>query len=493
MKKIFLAFFFVILPLVSHAYQAAVVSANPKASEIGIDIIKKGGNAADAAVATAFALGVAEPFYSGIGGGGFLLYYDAQKKEFSFLDYRETAPAATTKQDPKKFQSGITSVGIPGFIKGMSEINRVLGKTSWNDLMAPAINLAKEGIPISGKLSEKISENQSTLEKDPDLSSIFVTPFKKGVSVKQDELANTLALIQSGGENVFYKGILANELAAYMKKNGGLITTDDLKNYTAHWRKPSQFTKDSYEITSAPIPSSGGAGLSLLFRKAIIYKANKERPYSTEAYQRLLNGIRDYFDYRDAALGDSDYNIIAHTTHISVIDNEGNMAAMTNTLNSPFGSGLIATNTGIILNDELSDFSTNPKSPNRPIAGRRPLSSMSPTIVFKNNKPFLVLGTPGGLTIPQNLFQILFITWDWKALFTQAIAQPKIYYSPVTKGLVAEKKFPKRILENLETDQPIEMKDSIGNVQALMIRTDKQTSVFSDPRGEGKGFTFSKK
>ncbi len=476
------------------AYQPAVVSAHKKASQIGIEILQKGGNAADSAVAMAFALGVVEPYNSGLGGGGFFLYYNAQTKQFYFLDYREAAPQAVglIKKGNKRFQEGILSVAVPGFLKGMEEIHKKHGQLSWEELVNPSVQLAEEGIPLRGELKESIADRAPFLKSDPALTHVFLKPHEEGKNtIFQSDLALTLKNIAEKKGDDFYSGPLAKKIAAFSKKEGGILSLSDLQSYHVFWRKPLQFTHGPYEVTSSPIPSSGGAGLSLLFRKAIINHVTDYPPYSPEAYQMLLEGFKDYFDYREAALGDSTYNVVAHTTHLSVMDAEGNMAAMTNTLNSAFGSGIMVPGTGIILNDEMADFSTHPGSPNSLVGGRRPLSSMAPTIVFKNKKPFLIIGTPGGLTIPQNIFQVLYYSWQWKASLDRAILQPKFYYSPYDKKVVAEEKFSPRVLQSLSPEGGVEIKDTIGNVQALVIKNEKLTVPLSDQRGGGKGMTFS--
>lgn len=495
MKRIFTVFF-LLLSFRSFAFEAAVVSANPAATRVGIEVIKNGGNAADSAIAVAFALAVVEPYNSGLGGGGFLLYYDAKKKEFSFLDYRETAPLnVSSKINNKKiFKEGVGSVAVPGFVRGMEALHKRWAKKEWAELIQPALNLAKEGIKIKGKLSEKISENLSLLKEDPNLFDIFADPFEHhSGKIRQVDLAKTLDLLKKKGAQVFYRGEIAQNISRFMKKKGGVVSLNDLSQYSVYWRKPHQFINGPHQITTAPIPSSGGMGISLLFNKAIINRVDEQIPYSAEAYKLLLNGMKDYFEYREAALGDSTYNVVGHTTHISIIDSEGNMASMTNTLNSPFGSGLVVPETGIILNDEMNDFSLNDGSPNRIAGGRRPLSSMTPMIIFKNLKPHMIIGTPGGLTIPQNLFLVLYQHWQWQATLDRSIGQPKLYYSPLSKKIVAEEYFSPGVLGSLQPEYEIELKPAIGNIQALVVQSETNTQTYSDPRGEGAGLTFLEK
>ncbi|MBI4412036.1 MAG: gamma-glutamyltransferase family protein [Deltaproteobacteria bacterium] len=493
MKKLFITILLLIIALPARAYQPAVVSAHPEASRVGMNILKKGGNSADAAIATAFALGVVEPFNSGVGGGGFLLYYDAKSKKYSFVDYREVAPGAASEEfyrkNPSRLHRGILSVAVPGFVKGMETIHKKWGLRAWDELIYPAIDLARKGMPIRGKLKEKISRSSSQLKEDPAISAIYLEPFEKAKGeIVQADLADTLEAIRKDGAKGFYSGPLAKEISGFMKKNGGLISAADLRNYQVFFRKPYQFEREPYEIISAPPPSAGGAAIALLFKKAIINNLSDARPFSPAAFDLVMRGIKDYFYYREIALGDTSSNIATHTTHLSVIDKEGNIASMTNTLNSPFGSGVVVPGTGIILNNEMADFSLKPGSPNAIRPGRRPLSSMSPSIVLRKGKPYIVIGTPGGFNIPVNLFQVFLFMWDWKASLGGAIAKPKIYYSPTADKILAEPEISKGIREALAAQGTIEEQPSTGNVQALIIQNEKRTLTISDPRGEGKGF-----
>ncbi|MBI2339228.1 MAG: gamma-glutamyltransferase [Deltaproteobacteria bacterium] len=476
----------------AYAYQPAVVSAHPEATRVGIEILKKGGNSADAAIATAFALSVVEPFNSGLGGGGFLLYYDAKAKKFSFVDYRETAPIkaseALYRKDPSRLSKGILSVAVPGFVKGMGTIHKKWGSKAWDELIYPAIDLARKGIPIREKLEEKLKETAPVFKDDPAFTALYADPYeKKNGKIVQTDLAETLDEIRKNSAS-FYTGSLAKKIARFMKKSGGLITEADLRSYPVYFRKPYQFQREPYKIISAPLPSSGGAALDLLFKKAIINNLDRARPFSPEAFETVMKGIKDYFDYREIALADTASNIATHTTHLSVIDKDGNIASMTNTLNSPFGSGVVVPETGIILNNEMADFSLKAHTANAIRPGRRPLSSMSPSIVFKKGKPYLVIGTPGGFNIPVNLFQVFLFVWDWKASFAGAIARPKIYYSPAADKILVEPKVSNNIREALAGQGTIEEQPPTGNVQALLIQNEKKTLTISDPRGEGKGF-----
>ncbi|MDP3762555.1 MAG: gamma-glutamyltransferase, partial [bacterium] len=356
------AIIFLLSSFPSFAYQPAVVSAHPLASKAGLEVLKKGGSAADAAVATAFALSVVEPYNSGIGGGGFLLYYEAKKKQVHFVDYREVSPSKTDPkffaQNPRSLKQGVFSVAVPGFLKGMDTIHRKWRKVSWPTVLEPAIDLASRGVLIQGRLAEKISKSSSLLSSDPEAARLYLTPYRRGeVKISQQDLAKTYKDIQTGGAGVFYEGNLGEKLVREIEQKGGWINAEDLRNYRVHFRRPHQFDYKVYSLYSSPLPSSGGNGLNLLFNRAIINSLDQISPYSAEAYQIILEALKDYFDFRDIALGDSPENIIGQTTHLCAIDAEGNIASMTNTLNESFGSGIVVPGTGIVLNNEMGDFS----------------------------------------------------------------------------------------------------------------------------------------
>lgn len=490
LQFIFLFSFLWVFPFSLRAAEPAVVSADALASKAGMEILKKGGSAIDAAVATAFALAVVEPQHSGLGGGGFLLYFDAKSRLLHFLDYREVSPknVGPLVKNPDLLGGGITSVGVPGFVMGMETMHKRWRKLSWPAVLEPAIELADKGTPLSPSLQQNLEKKKDELKKEEEFADSYLKALNTG-SVKQDDLVATLKDIKTGGTNTFYKGDLSKKILAEIKKRNGLITTADLAGYRAYWRRPHQFDYGPYRVVSAPPPSSGGVGLELLFKKTIVNHLAEMTPAAPETYRALLGGLKDYFDYREIALGDTPMNIIGHTTHLGVIDRDGNIAVMTNSLNNPFGSGILVPGTGILLNDELGDFSKGKNTLNRIRPGVRPLSSMAPTIVFKNGRPVLAIGTPGGTTIPQNLYQIFLSSWDYKRTLQQAIRQPKIYYSPRDEAVVVEKSVSKKVVRELERDNKIIEKNSIGNVQALIFLGETKTLPISDPRGEGAGLT----
>lgn len=501
---IFLLFSF--LSSQSYSYEPAVVSASPLASRVGVEILHKGGSAADAAIATAFALTVVEPYNSGIGGGGFLLYYEASTQKFYFVDYREMSPLNIDfeylKKHPKDLETGIHSVGIPGFVSGMDKIHGKFRKVSWPGIIEPSIKLAREGISIKGKLIEKLRAREEFLSQDLEFKTLFIDPWKKGkLKIVQKDLADTLEKIALGGAREFYQGFLTQQMVAYLQQEGGVHDLADFKSYQTFFRKPYQFEVGDHQIISSPLPSSGGRALNFLFGRAFVNEIHNHPFLSLDSFKLHLRGMEDYFRYREMSLGDISGNIISHTTHLSVIDGEGNMAAMTNSLNYPFGAGRVVPGTGIILNNELGDFSLNPKSANRVKPGKRPLSSMSPTIIMKKRKvndteeliPKYVIGTPGGRTIPINLFQTLYYHWTRGLNLGSAIRKPKLYYSPIGKKVIVENDFNKNIKEELGKKYKIQEKDSVGNIQALEIQNQKSTKVYSDHRGEGKGYQIIEK
>lgn len=489
-KFIIILVVLILFPNIGSGYQPAVVSANPVASKIGLEILNKGGSAADAAIATAFALGVVEPHNSGLGGGGFLLYYDAREEKFSFVDYREVSPqniqSAFFKKKPEFMESGIYSVAVPGFLLGMETIHKKWRRISWPAILDPAIKLAKKGISFSGRMKDEIKNTQDRHQEAYGTVGVSIISSEgKFLKSQQEDMAKTLQDIQTGGSAVFYRGGLAKKIAVFMKEAKGLMTIDDLKNYHVYFREPFEFEFENNRIISAPLPSSGGRGLNYLFKRAIIYHLETFSPLNPRTYEILLDALKNYMDYRAVALGDTSDNIVGHTTHLSVIDQEGNMAAMTNTLNYPFGSGVVVPGTGIILNNEMADFSLDANTANRLRPASRPLSSMSPTFIFKDDKPHLIIGTPGGTTIPQNLFQILFYDIKWGSSLKRAIAQPKIYYSKIENEVVVEGAIKKSIVEELKKTNSVRVKPTQGNVQALLIKSIKRTESYSDPRGEG--------
>lgn len=479
------------------AYQPAVASAQAQASKVGLEILKKGGNAADAAIATAFALSVVEPYNSGLGGGGFLVYYDANKKTFSFIDYREVAPqkarSSFYKKNPQALVLGIHAAAVPGFVKGMESIHQSFGSQDWKALIEPSVQLSEKAFPYRGMLREKILLRQETLSQDPDFKKIFIQAGSQEKSVIQKELAKTLRLIQSQGSDSFYKGEIANKITSFMKEKGGFIQSRDLTRYKVIKRKPHEFSYKNYKIITASSPSSGGLGLEMFFKQAEADNLSQIKVTDPRAYELIIQNFKKYFAARQETMGGIFNEGLSQTTHLSVIDKNGNMAAMTNSLNYPFGSGVMVPGTGIILNNHMADFSieaSSKKNLNPIKSGQRPLSSMSPTLVFKDQKPHLIIGTPGGTTIPQTLAQVLFSFWEWKMPLWKAIRKERIFYSPTKDEILFEKPLHLRIQKALEKIDPIASREKVGNVQAVLIQSQTKSLPHVDHRGEGEGYSL---
>jgi len=492
MKCRFFFFIFFLFTSFAHAKGLAVVSANKDATRTGLNILRGGGTAADAAVAMAFVLGVAEPHGSGIGGGGFLLYYEKARNRFWFLDYREAAPAVAKNEDyaptataneGRLSDTGAKAAAVPGFVAGMDDIHKRFGKRAWADLLMPAIDLARAGFVPSDFLKQKYVGEKERLGSQAGMALFFDKALTaKNDVLKMENLALTMEKIQKGGAEEFYRGALARVILAELKAAGSVIGAEDLDSYRVFSRKPYDFLFNDYRILSAPLPSTGGIFLEEALRGAQDAGVKSGTPAFTEWFAKELV---TYFAKRNG-LADTEAGILGDTTHLCVIDAEGNIAAMTNTINSAFGSGVILPGTGILLNNEMDDFVFDPnkKSANHINDRNRPLSSMSPTIVFKGFNPVLVLGTPGGLTIPLNIYQVLQRHLVEGQSLWAAMAEPKFYSFPQQEKAFYEKGY--NALSQSLTLKPTQAEKPVGNVQAILIDGDKLDPV-SDPRGEGVG------
>ncbi len=496
MKQFSKFFIFLLLlchfTFLAHAKGQAVVSANKEATRAGLNVLHDGGTAADAAVAMAFMLGVAEPHGSGIGGGGFFLYYEKTRNRFWFLDYREAAPAAAKNEDyaptasvamGRLSETGAKAVAVPGFVAGMDAIHKHFGKRAWADLLTPAIDLAKTGFVPSDFLKRKYAGEKDRLSAQAGMDSFFgkAMASKDGI-LKMENLAATMGKIQRGGAEEFYRGALSRVILEELKAAGSVIGAEDLRSYHVFSRKPYEFLFNGYRILSAPLPSTGGIFLEEALRGAQAAGVKSGTPEFTEWFAKELVS---YFEKRNG-LADTEVGILGDTTHLCVIDAEGNIAAMTNTINSAFGSGVVLPGTGILLNNEMDDFVFDPKknSANHINYRNRPLSSMSPTIIFKGANPVLVIGTPGGLTIPLNIYQILQRYLVEGEGLRSAMAAPKFYSFPHQEKAFFEQGY-KGLSQSL-TLKPTLAEKPVGNGQAIFIDGDKLDSV-SDPRGEGVG------
>lgn len=476
-----------------------IVSDNVLASEIGIEILKKGGNAIDASVATAFALAVTHPQAGNIGGGGFMVYLNSKSEAIS-IDFREKAPLAATAnmfQDKNgnlisgSNHNGLKSVGVPGTIAGLYMAHQKYGSLPWADLVQPSIDLAEKGFPMSWALYESALR----IEKWDSSKDILINYFRdsegKIVQVgelwKQNSLANSLKLIRDHGQDGFYKGELAKEIVRYMKENGGIITLEDLEKYKAIERKVIKGTYKNYEIYAMPPPSSGG--IALIEMMNLMEQANLETiEFNSTAYVHLVaEAMRRAFADRAEHLGDPDFNLDMpldkltskefakmrfdnidltkasksdssafgqlydglNTTHLSVVDKDGNAVSLTYTLEFSYGSGMGSSKLGFIFNNEMGDFNpvanlTTGKgqigtSPNLIAPEKRMLSSMAPTIVSKNGKIHLIIGSPGGRTIINTVFQTVLNVLEYDMRIDKAIEAMKIHHSWLPDRITYEK------------------------------------------------------
>lgn len=521
-----------------------VVSAHPLASEAGAQILKKGGNAFDAAIATQFALAVVYPQAGNIGGGGFLVGYNKDGKKIA-LDYRETAPKNASrdmyldekgKANTDLSQNGRLAVGVPGSVSGMFYTHQKFGKLPMSVLIQPAIDLAQKGFAITEREANLLNETKEDFLKHNSHPTAFTKniPWKKGDILVQKELAQTLKLIQKQGQKAFYEGKNAQLLVDEMKRGNGIITLEDLKNYKTKERKALQFDYKNHEIVSMPLPSSGGILLAQMLKMSSFENLEKYQQNSPEAVQVMVEAERRAFADRAEFMGDPDFiedktqmlistnylknrwknfsfekatpssevgKIIAQpkesteTTHISIIDKFGNAVAVTTTLNGLYGSKVVVKGGGYFLNNEMDDFSVKPGVPNMfgAVGGeankiepnKRMLSSMTPTIVLKNGKPYIVVGTPGGTTIPTSVYQSIVNVIDFKMTPNSAVNSAKFHHQWLPEMVFVEKNFPENTLKILEQkNYKFEKRSGIGRTEMIVIDENGNATAVADSRGD---------
>ena len=473
----------------TYAKNGMVVSATMIASEVGRDILKQGGNAIDAAVATAFALAVTWPTAGNIGGGGFIVYADKNGKATT-IDFREKAPLAATEKmylnsNGKVIKDlnheGILSVGVPGTVAGLYLAHSKYGKLPWADLVDPSVRLAAKGFPFTYALHQQSKGLKSEFDKYPSTKKVM---YKNGTAFyepgdiwKQPDLAKVLKRIKKYGRDGFYKGEVAKKLAAFMKANGGLITEEDLAKYEAIEREPLTGTYRGYTIKTMPPPSSGGVALLEMLSILEGYNIDSLGYKSADYIHVVAEAMRRAYADRAEFLGDPDFNAdmpiakltskehaaklrstinmektspsdssrfgqlfesAGNTTHLSVVDQEGNSVSMTYTLEENYGSKVVAEGLGFFLNDEMGDFNPQPgvtdrkgqigSKPNLIVPGKRMLSSMTPAILLKDGKPVLVVGSPGGRTIINTVLQVILNHVDHKMNIAQSVEAPRFHH-----------------------------------------------------------------
>ena len=514
------------------AENGMVASQHALASQVGLDILQAGGNAVDAAVAVGFALAVVLPRAGNLGGGGFMLVHLAEENRTTAINYRETAPKAASRDmylnkegevDNQKFNLSYQSVGIPGTVAGMCYALDKYGTMDIKEVIAPAIKLAEEGFAVTHDLAYVLERQESRLKKSPAAEQIFYkgdTFYSAGEQLIQTDLAWSLRQISDKGQKGFYRGELAEKLAKDIQANGGIITKKDLRKYKVSETSTVNGNYRGYEIASMPPPSSGGVHLIQLLNILEGYDLNSLEHNSAETIHLMTEAMRYAYADRSEHLGDpkfwpvpvtgltskayaedlrknidrekagnsnevrpgkpGDYES-EETTHYSVVDKYGNAVANTYTLNFSFGSGLVAAGTGILLNNEMGDFSAKPGSANAygliggeanaVEPGKNPLSSMTPTLVLKDGMPYLVTGTPGGSRIITTVLQVILNVLDHDMNIAEATHASRIHHQWYPDVLFYEKYFSPDTRSLLEAKgHTLKQRAAMGSTQSIMIK-----------------------
>lgn len=532
------------------AQHGMVVTVEPHATEVGLSILQNGGNAVDAAVAVGFALAVTHPSAGNLGGGGFMLIRFADGRT-TFIDFRERAPAQArydmyldkNKQPTRDSDIGYRASGVPGTPRGLELAQRKYGVLPREQVVRPAWQLAFKGIPVSDGLAKQLKANQDRLGRFSDSKRIFLKNgqfYQPGEVFKQPELARTLERLMQTGSKDFYEGETAHLIVADMRANGGLITLEDLKQYKAVERPPLTGSYRGFTIVTAPPPSSGGIGI--LYILGLLEPTPFERAGagSAQTIHYMAEAMRRYFADRSRYLGDPDFFPVptsallnskyiaarrqtinpdratpstaispgspaayesSQTTHYSIVDHDGTAVSVTYTLNGSFGSGVTVAGAGMLLNNEMDDFSSKSGAPNQGQLAyegdanaiqphKRPLSSMAPTIVLRDGKLYAVLGSPGGPTIINTIVEMLVNLMDFKMNVAQAVDWPRFHHQWIPDRLQVERGFSPDTIERLRAvGHNVEVVREQGELAAIVVNGSWLEGA-ADPRTEGiaKGF-----
>jgi gamma-glutamyltranspeptidase/glutathione hydrolase len=530
--------------------EGMVVSQRMIASKVGAEILAQGGNAVDAAVATGLALAVVLPRAGNLGGGGFMVIYLKEEDKTIAIDYREKAPSAATRDlfldengdyDRKKAQFSLLSAGVPGSVAGFHHALTRYGTLPWEEVLQPAIKLAEDGFVIPHDLANTLASKRyrERLSADPAAAKVFFKKNKEiysaGEILVQKDLAWTLKQLSQNGPEAFYSGDIAKLIVKEMERNGGLITLQDLKNYNVAERQPLEGSYKGYKVVSMPPSSSGGTHLIQMLNMLEDFPIKEMGFGSADTIHILAEVMKRAYADRSKYLGDSDFykvpsSLISKkyakalnkdisldqvtpsnevspgnpypyespdTTHFSVMDSYGNAVSNTYTLNFSYGSGKMIPGTGMLINNEMDDFSSKPGTPNgygllgseaNAIEGnKRPLSSMTPTIIFKDQKPYMVFGSPGGSRIITTVLQVALNVMEHEMNIAQAVHSPRMHHQWLPEVLMLEKGFgsdTEKLLEN--KGYKLYQSSTMGSVQAIV----KEGNYFygsADPRRPSAG------